>query len=83
MALGICETMSLKIVLEKLSVEISIAMKLYCYNKATISIARNLIQHDQNKHFLNRQAFYKEEDRIRDNMYSNCLIKRSTSKYFY
>ena len=39
MALGICEGMWIKSILEDLKIGISKPMKLYCDNKATISMA--------------------------------------------
>ena len=50
MSHGICEMLWLKRVLEELRQPIEGTMKLYCDNKAAISIAHNPIQHDKTKH---------------------------------
>nr|CAA36616.1 unnamed protein product [Solanum tuberosum] len=50
MALGICEILWLKRFLEELRRPVSFPMKLYCDNKAAISIAHNPVQHDRTKH---------------------------------
>ena len=54
---GICEMLWLKRVLEELRQPIEGTMKLYCDNKAAISIAHNPIQHDKTKHVeIDRQS---------------------------
>lgn len=50
MALGICELLRLKIVLNDLKVKWTAPKQLYCDNKSAISIAHNPVQHDQTKH---------------------------------
>ncbi|RVW73403.1 Retrovirus-related Pol polyprotein from transposon RE1 [Vitis vinifera] len=57
MSHGICEMLWLKRVLEELRQPIEGTMKLYCDNKAAISIAHNPIQHDKTKHVeIDRQS---------------------------
>ncbi|KAK0582233.1 hypothetical protein LWI29_023202 [Acer saccharum] len=46
MALGVCELLWLKIILDDLKVKWEGPMKLYCDNKSAISIAHNPVQHD-------------------------------------
>jgi len=50
MAQGVCEILWLKRVLEELKRPVSLPMKLYCDNKAAISIAHNPVLHDRTKH---------------------------------
>lgn len=47
---GVCEMLWLKRILEELKVRMDMPMKLYCDNKAAISIAQNPVQHDRTKH---------------------------------
>ena len=61
MAQGICELLWLKIIVEDLGLKWDSPMKLYCGNKSTISIAHNLIQHDQTKHIEVDRHFIKEK----------------------
>ena len=60
MALGICELMWLNTLLKELHVKVDEPMRLYCDNKAAISIAHNLVQHDRTKHVEIDQHFIKE-----------------------
>ncbi|KAJ4721161.1 Retrovirus-related Pol polyprotein from transposon TNT 1-94 [Melia azedarach] len=60
-ALGIFEVMWLKTILKELRVETSDPMKLYCDNKAAISIAHNPVQHDRTKHVEIDRHFIKEK----------------------
>jgi hypothetical protein len=46
MAQGVYETLWLKILLTELGFDSKDSMQLYCDNKAAISIAHNLVQHD-------------------------------------
>ncbi|KAK5845013.1 hypothetical protein PVK06_001165 [Gossypium arboreum] len=46
MALGVCELLWLKIILEDLKIKWEGPMKLYCDNKSAINIAHNPVQHD-------------------------------------
>lgn len=46
MALGICELLWLKIILEELKIKYEMPMRLYCDNKFAINIAHNPVQHD-------------------------------------
>ena len=47
---GICEIMWIRRLLEELKMTGSSPMKLYCDNKATISVAHNPVLHDRTKH---------------------------------
>ena len=61
MANGVCEMLWLKRILEELQIPINMPMKLYCANKATISIAQNPVQHDRTKHVEIDRHFIKEK----------------------
>ena len=61
MVLGICEGMWIKSILEDLKIGISKPMKLYCDNKAAISMAHNIVQHDKTKHVEIDRHFIKEK----------------------
>ena len=61
MALGICEGMWIKSILEDLKIGISKPMKLYCDNKAAISMTHNPVQHDSTKHVEIDRHFIKEK----------------------
>ena len=61
MDLGICEGMWIKSILEDLNIGISKPMKLYCDNKAAISMAHNPVQHDRTKHVEIDKHFIKEK----------------------
>ena len=61
MALGICKLMWIKTLLKELQVDVEEPMRLYCHNKAAISIAHNLIQHDCTKHVEVNRRFIKEK----------------------
>lgn len=61
MSHGICEMLWLKRVLEEVRQPIEGVMKLYCDNKAAISIAHNPIQHDRTKHVEIDRHFIKEK----------------------
>ena len=50
MSLGICEEIWLQKMLSDLRQDYEVPMKLFCDNKAAISIANNLVQHDRAKH---------------------------------
>jgi len=50
MALGICELLWLKIILEDLKIKIQETIELSCDNQSAISIAHNPVQHDRTKH---------------------------------
>ncbi|XP_038897912.1 uncharacterized mitochondrial protein AtMg00810-like [Benincasa hispida] len=60
MSLGICEEMWLEKVLIDLNQSHDGPMKLYCDNKAAISIANNPVQHDRTKHVEIDKHFIKE-----------------------
>ena len=61
MALGICELLWLKIILDDLNIEWNGPMKLYCDNKSAINIAHNPVQHDRTKHVEVDKHFIKEK----------------------
>ena len=61
MALGICELLWLKIILDDLGVTWEGPMRLYCDNKSAISIAHNPVQQDRMKHFEVDRHFIKEK----------------------
>ncbi|KAA0052292.1 hypothetical protein E6C27_scaffold207G001230 [Cucumis melo var. makuwa] len=60
MSLGICEEIWLQKVLSDLHQECETLLKLFCDNKAAISIANNLVQHDRTKHVEIDRHFIKE-----------------------
>lgn len=60
MAQGVCELLSLKIILDGLKVLCG-PMRLYCDKKSPISIAHNLVQHDRTKHIEVDGHFIKEK----------------------
>lgn len=61
MALGICELLWLKLILEDLKVKWKAPMKLYCDNKLVIKIAHNPVQHNHTKHVEVDRYFIKEK----------------------
>ena len=61
MAHGICKLLWIKIILNDLGIKWEEPMKLYCDIKSAISIAHNLMQHDQTKHVEVDQHFIKEK----------------------
>jgi hypothetical protein len=61
MAQGICEGMWILRVLKELKIEVELPLKLYCDNKAAISIAHNPVQHDRTKHIEIDLHFFKEK----------------------
>ncbi|KAL4022534.1 hypothetical protein IC575_016271 [Cucumis melo] len=60
MSLGICEEIWLQKVLSDLHQECETPLKLFCDNKAVISIANNPVQHDRTKHVEIDRHFIKE-----------------------
>ncbi|KAL0539674.1 hypothetical protein IC582_023890 [Cucumis melo] len=60
MSLGICEEIWLQKVLSYLHQECKTPLKLFCYNKAAISITNNQVQHDRTKHVEIDRHFIKE-----------------------
>jgi len=58
---GICEIMWIRRLLEELKATKSSPMKLYCDNKAAISIAHNPVLHDRTKHVEVDKHFIKEK----------------------
>ena len=61
MANGICELLWIKRVLEDLKKEANLPLKLFCDNKAAISISQNPVQHDRTKHIEIDRHFIKEK----------------------
>jgi len=61
MALGICELLWIKIILEDLRIKWEEPMRLYCDNKSAIGIAHNSVQHDRTKHVEVDKHFIKEK----------------------
>lgn len=60
MANGVCEILWIRRVLHELKLKVSYPMKLFCDNKAAISIAHNPVQHDRTKHIEVDRHFIKE-----------------------
>ncbi|RVW87752.1 Retrovirus-related Pol polyprotein from transposon RE1 [Vitis vinifera] len=58
---GICEIMWIRRLLEELKMTGSSPMKLYCDNKAAISVAHNPVLHDRTKHVEVGKHFIKEK----------------------
>ncbi|XP_074556441.1 uncharacterized protein LOC141812295 [Curcuma longa] len=58
---GICEVMWIKRILEELKLSYLTPMKVYCDNKAAISIAHNPVLHDRTKHIEVDKHFIKEK----------------------
>ena len=58
---GICEILLLKLALEELKVSHGDPMKLYCDNRAAVSIFHNLFHHDCTKHVDGDKHFIKEK----------------------
>lgn len=58
---GICELLWLKLLLEELGFKENCPMKLYCDNKAAISISHNPVHHDRTKHVEVDRHFIKEK----------------------
>lgn len=61
MANGVCEILGIQRILEELKQPVESPMKLYCDNKAAISIAHNPVQHDRTKHVKIDRHFIKEK----------------------
>ncbi|XP_071909660.1 uncharacterized protein [Coffea arabica] len=60
-AQGICEVIWIRRILQELKVSEVLPMKLYCDNKAAISIAHNPVLHDRTKHVEVDKHFIKEK----------------------
>ena len=60
-ALGICEGLWLKRVMEELKISTEFPMKMFCDNQAAISISHNPVHHDRTKHVEIDQHFIKEK----------------------
>ena len=58
---GICEVLWIQRILDKLKVASQSLIKVYCNNKATISIAHNPVLHDITKHVEVDKHFIKEK----------------------
>lgn len=61
MAIGICELLWLKIILDDLKIKWEGPMRLYCDNKSDINIVHNPVQHDRMKHIEVNKHFIKEK----------------------
>ena len=61
MANGVCELLWLQRILEELKKPMETPMKLYCVNKAAISVAHNLVQHYLTKHIEIDRHLIKEK----------------------
>ena len=55
-----CEGLWLQKLLEELHITVEFPIKLYCDNKAVISISHNPVQHDKTKHIEVDKHFIKE-----------------------
>lgn len=60
-ALGICEILWIKRLLEELRLRIKLPMKAYCDNKSAILIAHNPVLHERTKHIEINKHFIKEK----------------------
>lgn len=60
-SMGVCELISLRMVLENLGVETKKLMQLFCDNKMAINIANDPIQYDITKHTEIERQFIKEK----------------------
>ena len=60
-ALGICEVLWIRQLLEELKISSTLPMKLCCDNKTTILIAHNLVLHNRTKHVEVDKHFIKEK----------------------
>ena len=56
-----CEGLWLQKLLEELHITVEFPIKLYCDNKAVISISHNPVQHDKAKHIKMDRHFIKEK----------------------
>ena len=61
LAQGIMEEMWLKRVLCEIQVQVDLPLKLYCDNKAAISMALNPVQHERSKHVEIDRHFIREK----------------------
>ncbi|KAK2983602.1 hypothetical protein RJ640_023136 [Escallonia rubra] len=60
-ALGVCEALWLRLLLQDLGCVSKQPVKLYCDNKTACDIAHNLVQHDRTKHVEIDRFFIKEK----------------------
>ena len=61
MALGLCEALWLRLLLQDLDYLSKQPIQLFCDNKTTCDIAHNLVQHDRTKHVKVDRVFIKEK----------------------
>ncbi|KAL6335066.1 hypothetical protein AAG906_026446 [Vitis piasezkii] len=61
MALGLCEALWLRLLLQDLGYLSRQPIRLFCDNKVTCDIAHNLVQHDRTKHVEVNRFFIKEK----------------------
>ncbi|KAK2984954.1 hypothetical protein RJ640_013380 [Escallonia rubra] len=90
-ALGVCEALWLRLLLQDLGCVSKQPIKLYCDNKAACDIAHNPVQHDRTKHVEIDRFFIKEKldekimelPRIRSkDQLANILSKAVSSRIF-
>ena len=60
MALGMCELLWLKIILDDLKIQIQHPIELLCDNQSVINITHNPVQHDRTRHIEIDKHFIKE-----------------------
>ena len=91
MALGVCETLWLRILLKYLGYLPRQPIRLYCDNKIACDIAHSLVQHDRTKHVEVDRFFIKEKldqeivefPKIQsEDQLSNILTKAVSSQVF-
>ena len=61
MALGICEGLWLKMLLEELGLKIEGSISAHCDNRAAIAVSHNPVHHDRIKHVEIDRHFIKEK----------------------
>ena len=77
MALGICEMLWLRQLLQDLGYPSRQPIRLYCDNKVACDIAHNPVQHDRTKHKEVDRFFYQGEIRYKDYRIAQDSIRRS------
>ncbi|RVW53241.1 Retrovirus-related Pol polyprotein from transposon TNT 1-94 [Vitis vinifera] len=91
MALGLCEALWLRLLLQDLGYLSRQPIRLFCDNKAACDIAHNLVQHDRTKHVEVDRFFIKEklDDKIvelpkirSENQLADILTKAVSSQVF-
>src|SRR5262249_28175057 len=91
MALGFCEALWLKFLLQELGYSTKRSIQLYCDNRAACDIAHNPVEHDRTKHVEVDRFFIKEKleektlelPKIRsENQLADILTKAVSSQVF-